>query len=173
MLEEMGVNRYIFATGYVSSNGSIDFVTGLNASYTRSVGAQIGSSSTLLLALEIIGFRVIDDYKVDGFIFVTSYLYRSLQGEEWGRMIEMVKATRSLKRARSQPVIAPFMFRAENFTTSSLWSDLKSYQPWLYADYAYVLLVSGTVDPEVEISTEWAKNVTNWYMEASSRLCLG
>ncbi|KAF4649675.1 hypothetical protein FOL47_001816 [Perkinsus chesapeaki] len=185
MLEEMGVNRYIFLEGTVQPDGLFEVPPALTPSYTQGVAAQIGNNSTLLLAVNIFTFldnngsiaefqrraqQVINEFKFDGLLFVVSDWSRDLQGDEWTKVIEMVKATRLLNRSRTHPVIAPFVFRARNLTTS-LWSDLEVHQPWLYADNAYAHLFSPDVDPKVEISRDWAVTVSSWYIKASARGC--
>ncbi|EER15338.1 hypothetical protein Pmar_PMAR001388 [Perkinsus marinus ATCC 50983] len=112
----------------------------------------------------------INNYYVDGLLFQLWLKSITPRGKEWEVVNNLTSITRSkLNSSRGNAATASIMFGSESLS-SSLWEDLRVYQPWNYTDKYYSVLYSNSVDFKTQISIEWAGNITERLANMSANI---
>ncbi|KAF4655848.1 hypothetical protein FOL47_009257 [Perkinsus chesapeaki] len=193
-LLKAGTTQIVFAQNWLNGAGSVVIPNSwINASFAADISkiADKYNATTFvgLSALPFIGnqSRSLYDFKMNVQSFIKSYDFDGVlfelwtkpfpQGKDWKVVSQLGAATKSLKTGKGAAVTASLMFMAANFTTSSaLWNDLQTYEPWMYMDDSHAVFDSLDVDFEKQITLDWTQDVVTRLMNYTmkpSRLSLG
>ncbi|EER15329.1 hypothetical protein Pmar_PMAR001379 [Perkinsus marinus ATCC 50983] len=183
-----GVNHVVLAENWLSADGSIifpgawmtvplakeihNYAVQHNATVSIGIVPQpfINNNSRSLQDFVSNVQTTINNYYVDGLLFEFWLKSFTPSGDEWEVVNNLTSLTRSkLNSSRGNAATASVMFSGESLS-SSLWEDLKVYQPWNYTDKYYSVLDSNSVDFKTQISIEWASNITNRFANYSANI---